>query len=247
MRFTIQGLMLVMLFAALGAGIYSNRKTARESIELDKLLRSELHTAQLDMLTLPEGQRRLHLDRIEMTPQWSIDRLERITQHLTDAFEQALSEKCVLPMDGQISIISVPVVDRNLIHRKWLTNIPETGEEPIWLVVQLTDPSPKPSFEDSRETTAKLSPGENMIDVRLLRSADRKEHLQVHVNDQPLVERSGQELGWIEDDRLQDRLQMELHAKEQQDFSSDDALPNLFTVKPSKRFGCRIRLQRGTP
>ena len=115
----------MMLFLALPTGIYLNRKTARESTELDQRLRSELHTAQLDMLKLPEDQRQLHLDRNEFAPQWSIDQFEKVTQRLEAVFDLEAAKVKLIPKDDQLGIISIPVMDPREIHRKWLASIPE--------------------------------------------------------------------------------------------------------------------------
>ena len=241
MRFTIQGLLLVMLFLALPTGIYLNRKTARESTELDQRLRSELHTAQLDMLKLPEDQRQLHLDRNEFAPQWSIDQFEKVTQRLEAVFDREAAKVKLITKDDQLGIISIPVMDPREIHRKWLASIPEDSEESFWLVVRLTGFISSSTHDESTAVDLQLTPGQNMIEVRFDKL---KKRLLFRVNGQLLVDR---EVG-DKDESFQSRwfTVTELQAKTQQDFASDESLPDLI-VYPKGLYGFEARINRGAP
>lgn len=241
MRFSIQGLLLLMLLLALATGMLMNTRLALESSDLDARLRSELDTAQLDMLKLSENERQLRMDRNEAAPKWLGQQHAKLAEHLAEAFEQAVASTILTPKAGQLSVVEVPVLGQDQLQCRWHTLVPEGV--PIWLLVEFADP-----VADTAVTKTRLPVGKSIIDVRMTKptfpeNADESwlvdyGKLQVRVNDKMVMQQACQSPDANEFD-------INFRHKTQQDFDIDDNLPKLVERKSTDGTAFRIQIEKG--
>ena len=225
MRFSIQGLLLLMLLLALVTGVLMNTRLALESSELDARLRSELDTAQLDMLKISEDERQLRMDRNEAAPKWLGQQHEQLVEHLAEAFERAAESTVLTPKADQLSLVEVPVLGQ--LQCRWHALVPQGAT--IWLAVEFADP-----VADAPAKKTRLPVGKSIIDVRMTNYGK----LQVRVNNKMVLEQAC--------DRPKAReFDISFRHKKQQNFDIDANLPKLVESKFSNGIAFRIQIEKG--